>query len=409
MKPFSIAVMGCRDIFGSALEQLVFKLQRDISRLHQDARVNFLALDSPASDASIAAAIGILVSKRPEGRIINLSAVPSLRDFKANGTTAGHNSRLSIRPPLSTKKPKVKIALSFDFDALSALLGTGDSPENNLNDYSAGIFSGRVGGSRLLRMLQKHNIADKVTWFIPGHTMESFESVCKDIAKSGAEIGLHGYAHEGASQLTPAQQRDVLIKCMEVSQRLTGKRVRGYRAPMYDLRDNTVSLLRELGFLYDASLGHHDCQPYLVPSDPPIQRIDFSQPASSWMRPTQLAPVNTPGAHQLVELPTNWHIEDMMSMQYLPHLSNSQGHVDPCLMERLWKDRFLWFWENHGQGAGQEEGFIFPLLMHPDTSGMGHVIPMADRFIGWLRSWGDSVEFQTCGSIAGEWLKEQGL
>ncbi|RJE19121.1 Polysaccharide deacetylase [Aspergillus sclerotialis] len=410
-QPFSIAIIGARDHFDSGLDQVIHKLQRDILLLHQEASVNFLDIDSSVGEASIVAAIGILHSTKASGRVISINAVTNLRASTTaagpDSVTAGQNTQLCRPISLRSNKPKVKVALSFDFDALSAFLGTGEHPDNNMSDYSTGIFSGQIGARRMLRMLQKYQLADKVTWFIPGHTMETFQSTVKEVVNSGAEIGLHGYAHEGAYQMTPAQEREVLIKCMEVSQRLTGKKVQGYRAPMYQLRETTVALLKELGFLYDSSLSHHDSQPYFTPESPPVQRIDFSQPASSWMKPTPLASMNTPVGHPLVEIPTNWHNEDMMAMQYFPHLHNSQGYVDARVVEQRWKDIFLWLWENaHHE---QEDGsFVFPLLMHPDTSGMAHVIGMADRFVGWLRSWGDSVEFHTFFSIAQAWLNEQG-
>jgi peptidoglycan/xylan/chitin deacetylase (PgdA/CDA1 family) len=416
LSPFSIVFLGRRSSF-NALDQVIHKLQRDVMWLHPEASVNFLDVESPSGDASeqsIAGTIGILGSVKASGRIVSINNISDLRESKdhdmaLSGRNTGQadsgNGQIYRSP--SRKKPKVKVALSFDFDALSGYLGTGDHPDNNMSDYSAGIFAGRIGARRLLRMLQKYQLVDKVTWFIPGHTMETFEPTVKEIVQSGAEIGLHGYAHEGAYQMTPAQERDVLVKCMEVAQRLTGKRVQGYRAPLYQLRETTVELLKEFGFLYDSSLSHHDSQPYFTPSDPPIQRIDFSQPASSWMHPTPLAPANTPVGHPLVEIPTGWQNEDMMALQYFPHLHNSQGHVDARVIEQKWKDMFLWLWEN--SDLDQEDGsFVFPLLMHPDTSGMAHAIAMADRVVGWLRSWGDSVQFQTYAGIAQDWLNEQG-
>jgi peptidoglycan/xylan/chitin deacetylase (PgdA/CDA1 family) len=235
--------------------------------------------------------------------------------------------------------------------------------------------------------------------------METFESTVKEIVQSGAEIGLHGYAHEGAYQMTEEQEREVLVKCMEVAQRLTGKKVQGYRAPMYQLRETTIELLKEFGFLYDSSLSHHDSQPYFVPCAPPVQRIDFSKPASSWLRPTELADMESLMAGKpLVEIPTGWNNEDMMALQYFPHLHNSHGHVDARVVEQRWKDIFLWLWENPDLEDGS---FVFPLLMHPDTSGMAHVAGMVDRFIGWLRGWGDTVQFHTFSSIAQSWLDEK--
>lgn len=79
-------------------------------------------------------------------------------------------------------------------------------------DYSSGIFAGQVGVYRLLDMFKKNNIADKVTWFIPGHTTDTFPDAAKAVFESGAEIGLHGYAHEGIYQMTEEQERDVLLK-----------------------------------------------------------------------------------------------------------------------------------------------------------------------------------------------------
>lgn len=417
--PFSIVMIGYRDSYGNTHDAVLAKIQRDISWLNQEATTNFVHVPSSGANVpaqAISQAIAFLGSANARSRTIGASEIAALGisgddEHKLEGY-AGHseraqNTRLQISPPLNTRKRSVKIALSFDFDALSAFLGTGDHPDNNMSDYSTGIFAGRIGGRRLLRMLQKYQIADKVTWFIPGHTMETFESTVKEIVSSGAEIGLHGYAHEGAYQMTPAQERDVLVKCMEVSQRLTGKKVQGYRAPMYQLRETTIELLKEFGFLYDSSLSHHDSQPYFLPDNPPIKGIDFSQPASSWLKPTCLADMNAaPVGHTLMEIPTGWNNEDMMALQYFPHVHNSHGHVDARVVEQRWKDIFLWLWENGD--VDQEDGsFIFPILMHPDTSGMAHVMGMVDRFVAWLRNWGDSVQFHTFSSIAQDYIDQQ--
>jgi peptidoglycan/xylan/chitin deacetylase (PgdA/CDA1 family) len=306
----------------------------------------------------------------------------------------------------SPRRRKVKVALSFDFDAVSHWLGTGCHPENNMADYSSGIFAGQIGAVRLLDMLKKRGIADKVTWFIPGHTIETFPETVKKVVDSGAEIGLHGYSHEGIYQMTEEQETDVLLKCIDVATKLVGKKPRGYRAPMYTIRETTVKLLRQHEFLYDTSLMHHDSQPYFTPSDPPIKTIDFSQPASSWLVPAQIASRSYPDTHPLVEIPCGWYNEDMMPLQYLPHLANSMGYVSTRVVEQMWKDKFVWLWENSEEG-GESADFIFPLLMHPDTSGMAHIMGMAERVVSWLKGLGDSVEFCTHEQIAGTWLAEQ--
>lgn len=176
---------------------------------------------------------------------------------------------------------------------------------------------------------------------------------------------------------------------------------------MYTIRETTVKLLRQHEFLYDSSLMHHDSQPYFTPSDPPIKTIDFSQPASSWLEPTRIASQSYPhGQHPLVELPCGWYNEDMMPLQYLPHLANSMGYVSTRVVEQIWKDKFMWLWE-HGKEGSEAADFIFPILIHPDTSGMAHIIGMVDRFIKWLQGFGESVQFCTHEQIATAWLEVQ--
>jgi peptidoglycan/xylan/chitin deacetylase (PgdA/CDA1 family) len=99
-------------------------------------------------------------------------------------------------------------------------------------------------------MLKKVNVANRVTWFIPGHSAESFPKEVQQVIDSGCEIGLHGYAHEGAYSLTVQQERDILEKCIEISTKLTGKKPVGYRAPLYQIRETTLDLLEEYGFEY---------------------------------------------------------------------------------------------------------------------------------------------------------------
>ncbi|KAI4181967.1 MAG: hypothetical protein L6R41_006297 [Letrouitia leprolyta] len=319
-------------------------------------------------------------------------------------------------------KHRVRVALSVDFDAVSGHLGTGKHPDNNMSDYSAGIFAGKVGALRLLRLFRRLNLTDKMTWFIPGHSMETFPTEVKQIVESGAEIGLHGYSHEvhasfGAYQMTEQQESDVLKKCIDLANQLTGKKPIGYRAPLYQIRETTIPLLEKYGFEYDSSLTHHDSQPYPLPLIPPIQPPDFSQPASTWMHPTPLISSPT-SSSSLIEIPCNWYGEDETPLSYLPHVKNSHGYVDVRVIEQMWKDRFTWFWEHaweecgegRGEGKGEERvsDFIFPIVLHPDTSGMAHVIGMVERFLVWLKGWGPEVEFCRYENIAREEQEKRG-
>lgn len=96
-------------------------------------------------------------------------------------------------------------------------------------------------------------------------------------------------------------------------------------------------------------------------------------------------------------------MEDMTPMQFLPHVHNSHGYTDVRVIENLWRDRFLWIRENEPEP-------VFPVLMHPDTSGMAHVIGMMERFLGWLKGFEKTGEVEFCqsGEIVRWWRERQG-
>lgn len=69
-------------------------------------------------------------------------------------------------------------------------------------------------------------------------------------------------------------------------------------------------------------------------------------------------------------------------------------------------DRFEWL---RSEIADGREGMtIFSIILHPETSGMAHVIGMIQRFLEWVQSFGeDEVEFLTYEQIALEWKSSQ--
>ncbi|KAL9116012.1 MAG: hypothetical protein Q9227_000380 [Pyrenula ochraceoflavens] len=340
----------------------------------------------------------------------------------------------SIPSSISHPKPKrrLRICITIDFDAISGYLGTGHTPQNTISDYSAGLFSARVGVSRLLRLLHKHSIADKVTWFIPGHSLESFPEATHRIIQSGAEIGVHGYSHEGASAMTPVQEEDVLKKCIELITTTSSHRPRGYRAPLYQLRESTLDLLRKHGFAYDSSLNATESIPYFLPADlpPPPQVPDYSQPAESWMHPLPPSSYHNPSSSSssspshsniedddddLVEIPGSWYTEDMTPLGFYPYTPNSHDYVPVEAVEKMWMDRLEWLWENEcevdSESSGKEinRGFgsVFTLIWHPESAGRGHVVGMVERVLGRLVGMcggrEEGVSFERMESVARDW------
>lgn len=136
-----------------------------------------------------------------EGRLLWRESETIKQHEERTGTGIVDSNRRTTQPKIPPVMPtssrrRVQIALSVDFDAVSAWLGTGGHPDNTMADYSSGMFAGTVGVPRLVRLFQKLGIADKMTWFVPGHSMETFPAEMKQILDTGCEIGIHGYAHE---------------------------------------------------------------------------------------------------------------------------------------------------------------------------------------------------------------------
>ena len=86
------------------------------------------------------------------------------------------------------------VCLTFDFDAISLWLGPFAARSPSM--ISRGEF-GAVGCKRILRLLEGEGIP--ATFFVTGHTADTYPQLTRAIAAAGHEIGHHGYLHENPS------------------------------------------------------------------------------------------------------------------------------------------------------------------------------------------------------------------
>ena len=152
--------------------------------------------------------------------------------------------------------PKSTICLSFDFDAMSVWFGYKNVTPAMLY---RGEYGARVGVPRILELLKRYDIP--ATFFVPGHTIESFPEPTAAILEAGHEIGHHSYAHVDPSEQTPAEERADMERALACLARI-GVKPLGYRSPSGGFSEVTISLIEEYGFLYDSSLMADDFQPY---------------------------------------------------------------------------------------------------------------------------------------------------
>jgi len=132
-----------------------------------------------------------------------------------------------------------------------------------------------------------------------------------EIHRRGHEVGHHGYLHEPLEGRSRDEEEEILVKTADILQRITGERPVGYRAPLYEITDETTGLLRQHGFLYASNL-QDTLWPYLLHL----------------------------GAPPLVELPTTWILDDGPFFAYGIRPPLYRQIYPPAAVLSTWQDEF---------------------------------------------------------------------
>ncbi len=253
--------------------------------------------------------------------------------------------------------PVGHVCLSFDFDGPSLWI---QRRQTTPAPISRGEF-GAVAVPRILKLLAKRNIP--ATFYVPGHTIETYPDVCRAIAEAGHEMALHGYAHELNAMLSEDEERQILLRSMKLIEDLTGAPPRGYRAPSGDVTEQTLQLLIEHGLTYDSSLMGHDYQPYKV-------RLGSTFPADQ--------PAQWGTETGLVELPWSWTLDDYVYLEFVTFRRMLMpGLKSPVEMFENFAGDVEWMVREVTAGV------VTPVF-HPQVIGRGH------RLLA-LESWVDRV------------------
>ncbi len=275
---------------------------------------------------------------------------------------------------------QIDVCLSFDFDAMA--LWIGGFHATSLSAISRGEF-GRVGAERILAMLREFDI--RATWFIPGHTADSFPAIVERIAAAGHEIGNHGYSHERPA--SPEDDCRGIDRGSESIRRIIGVAPRGYRAAGGSLIESTLKHLLERGFLYDSSLLGNDFSPYYCRAG---DRAQIDQPYAFGREV------------DLVEIPFSWELDDFPAFEYVNTRHGvQQGLASPSDVYEIWAGDFDYLYDRIGEG-------VFTLTMHPQVIGRGHRMLMLERLLNHIRE-RDGVRFTTMSEVATAWKSHHPL
>lgn len=283
----------------------------------------------------------------------------------------------------------IKVCIGVHVDAVAGWLGSyggQDSP----NDIQRGMFAGEVGVPRLRRLLQQRELP--ATWFVPGHSIETFPEQIGDVAAAGFEIGCHGYSHENPVAMSPQQEADVLGRSIELVKDLTGRPPTGYVAPWWEMSEHTAQLLLDNGFSYDNSQSYDDFTPFYARVGDTWTHVDYSKSAAEWMKPLVRG-----REVDLVEIAANWYVDDLPPMMFIKANANSHGFVAPQVVEQLWKDQFDWVYR-------EMDYAVFPFTIHPDVAGRPQVLLMLERVFDYI-SQHSGVEWLTFAEVADDFRR----
>lgn len=218
------------------------------------------------------------------------------------------------------------------------------------------------GLPKLLDVLEQMNV--KATFFILGAVAEKYPEQVKRIASSGHEIGCHGYYHENLCKLSADKQRKLLKKAKNILEDVSGSEVTAFRMPEGEITEETLKIVKDLGFFYSSSLSDDD--------------IPYIREKSG-----------------LIELPIHWELYDLPYFVYTwePSIPQGQGRSSNA-------NDVLENWEIELEGA-KKYGTLFNLQLDPQATGEQGRIFMLERILRniseddsiWLASGKEIAEY----------------
>ena len=149
------------------------------------------------------------------------------------------------------------------------------------------------GASRLIEV--ERELGVRSTWNIPSDRYPLSSQLLTSLAKSG-EVGAHDTRHDGKLLFAKGQARLERVRhCKEKLERLSGREVRGFRAPLLQHSRGLTNSLGEAGYEYDSSM----------PSWEPLSPTSLKPHGVGTVFPFSISdivelPVSMPQDHQLI-------------------------------------------------------------------------------------------------------------
>lgn len=251
------------------------------------------------------------------------------------------------------------VAITFDIDTDSFLhLEYPDRAENMLASMSWLKYD-EVAVPRILEMYRRFGL--RQTFFYPAWCMERYPHLVELILKDGHEVAAHGYLHENPNQMSRERQEYWLDKQIAVIEKMTGKKPRGWRGPLYNASKDSPELLTKKGVIYDATLMGDDI-PYVLSTK----------------------------EGELIELPSHWAMDDWPHYMHSIDFHYMMPIKAPDEAMNVFNAEFEAMWKHKG---------LLVTVWHPFVSGR---LARLERVAKWIEhmSKKGGVWFATMEEIA---------
>ena len=208
--------------------------------------------------------------------------------------------------------------------------------------YKLGKNGMRFGLPHLLDCLDEYGVT--ATFFVPGAVARKYPDDVRNISARGHEIGCHGNEHEILAHLTAERQRSALQEAIDIITPLYGKKPVGFRMPEGEITDETLIIVKSLGFVYSSSLSDDD-SPYI------------REPAG------------------ILELPIHWQLYDLTNFVF-----TFDPPIPPGQSRGMEMDQVLDNWLTELEAA-RRFGTLFNLQLDPLAVGEQGRIFMLERIL----------------------------
>jgi polysaccharide deacetylase family protein (PEP-CTERM system associated) len=142
---------------------------------------------------------------------------------------------------------------SIDVEDWFNLSGTGAEPPPSQWDRLESRLERNFRG--LLELLSEGG--GTATCFVVGYFAKRFPHLIREAVAAGHEIASHGYFHRLVYDMSPAEFYEDALKTRQLLEDVSGRPVRGFRAPAFSVTERTPWFFDKLaaaGYRYDSSV-----------------------------------------------------------------------------------------------------------------------------------------------------------